>query len=43
MILLKDMKSFNTLSLTLKHTEIKFGDVLDRKRSFLDSKSMHGI
>ena len=43
MILLKDMKSFSTLSLTLKHIEIMFADVLDRKRSFLDSKSMHGL
>ena len=43
MILLKDMKFFNTLSLSLKHIEIMFGDVLDRKRSFLDSKNMQGI
>ena len=41
MILAKNIKFFPTSFKTLKVFEIIFGDVLDRKQSFLDYKNMH--
>ena len=43
MLVGENMKSFHASIKTLKHIEIMYGDVLERKRSFLDSESMHGL